>query len=86
MKFIKLCYYNIGILLLICAAFETVQSRNAEGNVVASYVFDAALLETWNISAINFPLLARVGSIRIATDISGNIIQSNNYGVFGNAR
>ncbi len=69
-----------------CVSFETIENRTATGSLTATYVFDAAILETWNGSAVKFPLTDRVGSIRIVTDISGNIIQMDNYDIFGNVR
>jgi YD repeat-containing protein len=68
------------------ASYEVVQERNVSSTITASYMFDAARLTTWNNGAVAFPLTDRVGSVRIVTDINGNIVQSNSYDVFGNAR
>jgi YD repeat-containing protein len=68
------------------ASYEAVQERNVSGTTTASYMFDATRLTTWNNGMIAFPLTDRVGSVRLLTDITGIVRQTNNYDVFGNPR
>ena len=66
--------------------FEVVQERNSSGTITASYTFGATRLATWNGSAVTFELTDQLGSVRLVTDASGNVIQSYNYDVFGSTR
>ena len=63
--------------------FEAVQERNAAGAITTSYTFGATRLATWNGSAVTFELTDRLGSVRLITDIGGNVIQNYNYDAFG---
>ena len=63
--------------------YEVVQERNGSGSITASYTFGATRLATWNGSVVTFELNDRLGSVRLVTDTSGNVIQSYNYDVFG---
>ena len=63
--------------------FEVVQERNAAGAITTSYTFAATRLATWNGSAVTFELTDRLGSVRLVSDSSGNVIQTCNYDVFG---
>lgn len=62
--------------------FEVMQERNGS-TVTASYTFGATRLATWNSSAVTFELTDRLGSVRMVTDTSGNVIHNYNYDVFG---
>jgi YD repeat-containing protein len=66
--------------------FEVVQERNAAGAITTSYTFGATRLATWNGSAVTFELTDRLGSVRVITDTSGNVLQSYSYDVFGATR
>ena len=66
--------------------YEVVQERNAAGTITTSYTFGQTRLATWNGSAVTFELNDRLGSVRMITDTSGNVIQSYNYDVFGGKR
>jgi YD repeat-containing protein len=63
--------------------FEVVQERNGSGTVTASYTFGATRLATWSSTAVTFELTDRLGSVRLVTDVGGNVIQSYNYDAFG---
>ena len=65
--------------------FEVVQERCA-GIVVASYTFGATRLATWNDSGVCYELNDRLGSVRLLTDVNGNVITNYDYDVFGAPR
>ena len=65
--------------------FEVVQERNGS-TVTTSYTFGITRLATWNGSAVTFELNDRLGSVRLVTDVNRNIVQSNNFDVFGATR
>jgi YD repeat-containing protein len=64
---------------------EVVQERNGS-TVTTSYTFGITRLATWNGSAVTFELNDRLGSVRLVTDVNRNIVQSNNFDVFGATR
>lgn len=66
--------------------FQMVQERDGSGGIMASYTFGATRLLTWIGSAATFELNDRLGSVRLVSDASGNVIQSYNYDAFGLTR
>ncbi len=71
-----------AVVLLLCRHRKPARRRT----VNASYTFGLARLAKWNGSAMTFELNDRLGSVRLARDASGNVIQSYNYDVFGARR
>ena len=68
------------------SVYEVVQERNGSGTITASYTFGTTRLATWNGSVVTFELNDRLGSVRLVTDTSGNVIQGYNYDAFGASR
>ena len=65
--------------------YEVVQERI--GSIVTtSYTFGSTRLATWNGSAVTYELNDRLGSVRLITDMLGNVITNYNYDAFGAAR
>jgi hypothetical protein len=64
--------------------FQTIQDRSS-GAITQSYIFGIDKLET-NVtsSTAQYYLFDRLGSLRIVTGPSSNLITSNSFDAFGN--